>query len=132
MRARRSEDADRRSRPRSLGDVAQYRWRTSCPVAGDMTAPPPRKPTHALLAGLGALRPWIVPAVFIVIALSMLRTCASLRDALLPTREASVTHSVVVQQVEAVAKLVSSEVTLRDVVTYEDTWMGSTKRSVVL
>ena len=97
-----------------------------------MTTPPPPRPTHALLAGLGALRPWIVPVVFLIVALSILRTCTSLRDALLPTREASVTHSVVVQQVEAVAKLVSSEVTLRDVVTYEDTWMGSTKRSIVL
>ena len=97
-----------------------------------MTAPPPDPRPSRLSRPLERLRPWIVPATVVIVAFAMLRTCGSLRDALLPTRAPSVTHSVVVQQVEAVAKLVSSEVTLRDVVTYEDTWMGSTKRSVVL
>jgi hypothetical protein len=44
----------------------------------------------------------------------------------------TVTQSVVVEKVEAVAKLVSSESTLRDVVIYEDSWFGSTKRSLVV
>jgi hypothetical protein len=43
-----------------------------------------------------------------------------------------VTQSVVVQQVEKVAKLVSSETTLRDVVVYESTWYGSTKKALVV
>ena len=43
-----------------------------------------------------------------------------------------VTQSVVVQQVEKVAKLVSSETTLRDVVVYENTWYGSTKKALVV
>jgi hypothetical protein len=34
--------------------------------------------------------------------------------------------------VQKVAKLVSSETTLRDVIIYEDTWYGSTKRSLVV
>jgi hypothetical protein len=44
----------------------------------------------------------------------------------------TVSQSVVVEKVEAVAKLVSSESTMRDVVIYEDSWYGSTKRSLVV
>jgi len=44
----------------------------------------------------------------------------------------SVSHSVAVERVQKVAKLVSSETTLRDVIVYEDTWYGSTKRSLVV
>ncbi len=43
-----------------------------------------------------------------------------------------ITHDLVVEKVQAVAKLVSSETTLRDVIVYENTWMGSTKRSLVV
>src|SRR6476620_2169164 len=46
--------------------------------------------------------------------------------------ESTVSHDVVVSQLRAVAKLVSSEATVRDVVTYENTWYGSTKRSLVV
>jgi len=46
--------------------------------------------------------------------------------------ETSVSHDLVVSQLRAVAKLVSSEATVRDVVTYENTWYGSTKRSLVV
>ena len=46
--------------------------------------------------------------------------------------ESRITHDVVVSQMRAVAKLVSSEATVRDVVTYENTWYGSTKRSLVV
>lgn len=44
----------------------------------------------------------------------------------------NLSQSVVVERVEKVAKLVSSETTLRDVITYEDTWYGSTKKSLVV
>lgn len=44
----------------------------------------------------------------------------------------TVTHDVVIQQIRAVAKLVSSEATVRDVIVYENTWYGSTKRSLVV
>ena len=43
-----------------------------------------------------------------------------------------VTHDVVVSQLRAVAKLVSTEAVVRDVVVYENTWYGSTKRSLVV
>lgn len=39
---------------------------------------------------------------------------------------------VVIERVQAVSKLVSSETFIRDIVTYQNTWMGSTKRSMVI
>jgi len=51
---------------------------------------------------------------------------------LLGRNETTISHDVVVQQVKAVAKLVSSEATVRDVILYENTWYGSTKRSLVV
>lgn len=48
------------------------------------------------------------------------------------TNKTSITHDVVVSQMRTVAKLVSSEATVRDVVTYQNTWYGSTKRSLVV
>jgi hypothetical protein len=44
----------------------------------------------------------------------------------------TVTQSVVVERMRAVARLVTSETTLRDVVTYENRRLGSTKRSLVV
>ena len=44
----------------------------------------------------------------------------------------TITNDVVVSQIRAVAKLVSSEATVRDVIVYENTWYGSTKRSLVV
>ena len=52
--------------------------------------------------------------------------------AVLGRNSSSITHDVVVSQMRAVAKLVSSEATVRDVVVYENTWYGSTKRSLVV
>jgi hypothetical protein len=52
--------------------------------------------------------------------------------AFLPRNTTSITHDVVVEQIKAVAKLVSSEATVRDVIVYENTWYGSTKRSLVV
>jgi hypothetical protein len=42
------------------------------------------------------------------------------------------TDALVVEQVRTVAKLVSSETTVRDVVSYQNRWMGSTKRSLIV
>lgn len=46
--------------------------------------------------------------------------------------ESKVSHDVVISQIQAVAKLVSSEATVRDVVTYQNTLYGSTKRSLIV
>lgn len=43
-----------------------------------------------------------------------------------------VTHALVVDRLQAVARLVASEMTLRDVVTYEQTRYGSTKRALLV
>lgn len=48
------------------------------------------------------------------------------------TNETRVSHSVVVERVQKVAKLATSEAVLRDVVIYENTWYGSKKRSLVV
>lgn len=60
--------------------------------------------------------------------------CASrlARNPLLGNTAPVITHDVVVNQVKNVAKLVSSEATVRDVVSYQNTWYGSTKRSLVV
>jgi hypothetical protein len=52
--------------------------------------------------------------------------------ALLGGNTTNITNDVVVSQIRAVAKLVSSEATVRDVIVYENTWYGSTKRSLVV
>ncbi|HEY9016402.1 MAG TPA: DUF4230 domain-containing protein [Gemmatimonadales bacterium] len=46
--------------------------------------------------------------------------------------ETTVSQSVVVEQMRAVAKLVSSETSVRDVVIYQNSRLGSTKRSLVV
>ena len=43
-----------------------------------------------------------------------------------------VTHEVVVERLREVAKLVASELTLRDVITYEQSRLGSTKRTLLV
>jgi hypothetical protein len=73
----------------------------------------------------------VVIALVILIAFAY---CATrlVPGALLGRNETSITHDVVIQQVKAVAKLVSSEAIVRDVVVYQNTWYGSTKRSLVV
>ena len=48
------------------------------------------------------------------------------------TRPAAITHEIVVERLREVAKLVASELTLRDVVTYEQRRLGSTKRVLLV
>jgi uncharacterized protein DUF4230 len=48
------------------------------------------------------------------------------------TGTTSVSQSVLVERTRAVARLVTSETTLRDVVTYQNRLLGSTKRSLVV
>jgi hypothetical protein len=69
----------------------------------------------------------IAAACVAVVGLTWLTSRFSLQP-----NNTTVNHSVVVERVQKVAKLISSETTLRDVVIYEDTWYGSTKRSLVV
>ena len=73
----------------------------------------------------------VIVALLILIAFGY---CATrlVPAGLLGRNATTITHDVVVQQVRAVAKLVSSEATVRDVVVYTNTWYGSTKRSLVV
>ncbi len=73
----------------------------------------------------------VVVALLLLIAFGY---CASRlsRASLLGGGPPVITHDIVVQQIRNVAKLVSSEATVRDVVSYQNTWYGSTKRSLVV
>jgi Protein of unknown function (DUF4230) len=73
----------------------------------------------------------VVVALLIVFAFAY-GASRLLPGALLGGNTTNITHDVVVQQIRAVAKLVSSEATVRDVIVYENTWYGSTKRSLVV
>jgi hypothetical protein len=93
------------------------------------TVPPERQPTPA--------RPWIgggsAFAIVALLALIAFGYCSSrLIPSFLGKNETRITNDVVIEQMRAVAKLVSSEATVRDVVVYENTWYGSTKRSLVV
>ena len=76
---------------------------------------------------------WIIAGTVIVACVSILGLMwLTSRLSLGQLNSTTVSHSVVVDRVQKVAKLVSSETTLRDVIIYEDTWYGSTKRSLVV
>lgn len=92
-----------------------------------MTTPSPDRKGRPLI-GTGAAI--LGSALIIIMAVGY---CGSqLLPRSLGRNETRVTHDVVVSQMRAVAKLVSSEATVRDVVAYENTWYGSTKRSLVV
>jgi hypothetical protein len=44
----------------------------------------------------------------------------------------TITESSVIERLDAVAKLITTEAMVRDVVAYQNTWLGSTKRSLVV
>jgi hypothetical protein len=87
----------------------------------------PRRPVIAVLISLLLL----AGALFLITV--AIRHLAPRAGNLLPGHgETTVTHGVVVEQMQAVAKLVSSETTVRDVVVYQNRRLGSTKRSLVV
>jgi hypothetical protein len=85
----------------------------------------PKKP----LAGIGAAL--VALALLILIGFGY---CSSrlVTGSLFGRNSTTITNDIVVQQIRTVAKLVSSEATVRDVIVYENTWYGSTKRSLVV
>lgn len=79
----------------------------------------------------------LVPALLAIVALGVFLWLGSratdLTGRLLPGRGATtVDHGVVVERTRAVARLVTSETALRDVVVYQNRLLGSTKRSLVV
>lgn len=87
-----------------------------------MNLPLPKK----TLIGIGLA----VAAVLLLVALG--QTVRGVRMAIAGGGRTTISHSVVVARMEAVSKLVTSETTIRDVVVYENTRLGSTKRALVV
>lgn len=69
-------------------------------------------------------------AVAAVVVLA--QTVKGVRMAFAGGGRTTISHAVVVARMEAVSKLVTSETTIRDVVVYENTRLGSTKRALVV
>ncbi|MDQ6718104.1 MAG: DUF4230 domain-containing protein [Gemmatimonadota bacterium] len=91
------------------------------------TSPRPRSTRHFLFGSAFSL------SAVALIALIALGYCSSrVLPGIFGRKETRITNDVVIQQLRAVAKLVSTEATVRDVVVYENTWYGSTKRSLVI
>ena len=78
----------------------------------------------------------LAPGLLAIVALGVLLWLGSrdtnLSDRLRGRGTTTVDHAVVVERTRAVARLVTSETTLRDVVVYENQLLGSTKRSLVV
>jgi hypothetical protein len=82
---------------------------------------------------MARLRPWLLPLIATVLVAAFALRLRARAEALLAPRPPVVTQSLVVERVRAVAKLVSSETTVRDVVTYEQTnRIGASKRALVV
>jgi len=79
-------------------------------------------------------RPWLLPiAATVVILLVGVGQCSTIGSFLSGRKNTTtVTHDLVVDRVRNVAKLVSAEATVRDVLVYRNTWYGSTKQSLVV
>lgn len=95
-----------------------------------MTAPTTNRPADP---GLPFFR-WTLLAVALII-LIIFGYCASRTIpvvARIGGSKTTITHDLVVDRMREVAKLVSSETTVRDVVIYQNTWLGSTKRTLVV
>jgi hypothetical protein len=77
--------------------------------------------------------PGVLAIVALVVFLWLAGRQTDLAAGLLPGRSSTtLDHGVVVERTRAVARLVTSETTLRDVVVYENRLLGSTKRSLVV
>ena len=78
----------------------------------------------------------LIPALLAIVALGVFLWLGSratdLTDRLPLRGRTTVDHGVVVERTRAVARLVTSESTLRDVVVYQNRMLGSTKRSLVV
>lgn len=87
----------------------------------------PRRPATALLVAF-----LLLFGALLLIAVSVKHLAPLARKVLPGPGQTTVTQGVVVEQMRAVAKLVTSETTVRDVVVYQNRRLGSTKRSLVV
>jgi hypothetical protein len=87
----------------------------------------PRRPIVAVIVAL-----LLLGGALLLIGTAIRHLAPGARG-IIPSRdETTVTQGVVVEQMRAVAKLVSSETSVRDVVVYQNRRLGSTKRSLVV
>ena len=87
----------------------------------------PHRPVVAVLVSL-----LLLGGALLLIGTAIRRFSPAGRSLLAGPGETTVTHGVVVEQTRAVARLVSSETSVRDVVVYQNRRLGSTKRSLVV
>src|SRR5688500_15818103 len=93
-----------------------------------MSSPMPSDPRRVFIWGLVAIALVVVGSVGVIFVRSASSTVGSFgRPA--PAR---MSHEVVVERLKEVAKLVATEMTLRDVVIYEQTRLRSTKRVLLV
>ena len=86
-----------------------------------------RPPVAAILVSL-----LLLGGALLLIGIAV-RQFSPLARVMLPGREDTrISHGVVVEQVRSVAQLVTSETTMRDVVVYQNSRLGSIKRSLVV
>jgi Protein of unknown function (DUF4230) len=89
---------------------------------------PGSNPRRVFVWGLVAIALTVVASLGFV----LVRTTVSAAGGFGRRTEPVVTHDVVLERLKDVAKLVATEMTLRDVVTYENTRLGSTKRVLLV
>ena len=89
---------------------------------------PLNEPRRFLSWGLVA----IALAFVVIVGVIVLRTASSAITGFGRPSPPQISHQVVVERLREVAKLVASEMTLRDVVIYEQTRLRSTKRSLLV
>jgi uncharacterized protein DUF4230 len=87
----------------------------------------PRRPIVAVIVAL-----LLLGGALLLIGTAIRHLAPGARRIIPSPDETTVTHGVVVEQMRAVAKLVSSETSVRDVVVYQNRRLGSTKRSLVV
>jgi hypothetical protein len=92
-----------------------------------MTSSRPRRPVTAVVVSI-----LLFIGAFLLIGIAVRQLLPLARQVLPGDGQTTVTQGVVVEQMRAVAKLVTSETTVRDVVVYQNRRLGSTKRSLVV
>ncbi len=86
-------------------------------------------PRRTLVWGLVAIALLVAASVGVMVARRAVGAVGSIAGPPAPPR---ITQQVVVERLQAVAKLVATEMTLRDVVIYEQTRFASTKRALLV
>ena len=92
-----------------------------------MADPRSRRPVAAILLSL-----LLLGGALLLIGIAVRQFSPSAGALLRGGAAIRVNHGVVVEQVRSVAQLVTSETTMRDVVVYQNSRLGSTKRSLVV